>query len=62
MARAARGVFPSESVVLISISSRKMSRAGWLSAGVRRDCAAAGPRTATAATRSAHSRTRGGFI
>ncbi len=62
MARAARGVLPSESVVLISISSRKMSRASWLSAGVRRDCAAAGLGTATADTRSTHPRTRGEFI
>src|SRR5947209_4966459 len=37
MARAARGVLPSESVVLISISSRKMSRASRRSASDRPD-------------------------
>ncbi len=35
MARAARGVLSSESVVLISISSLKMSRANWRSASAR---------------------------
>ena len=41
MARAARGVLPSESVVLISISYLKMSRASTRSAGERPSCASA---------------------
>src|SRR2546425_511554 len=55
MARAARGVLPSESVVLISISSRKMSRASRRSASDSPDWVAPTPGSRVSPTQGAKS-------